>query len=192
MALLPRLFHDAMPLQRDGEGQEPDGEVGGDVISGDRPETGVVGVCQERADHVGAQGQARFPGHAPHHLRHIQHSADLRAHAQERFTLYQPLFRLGMEASILDGDRGLIREGAGGPDVFGVERPPGLIPDAESPDDAAVHHQGNREDRAIPGRLDLRSELGSHEYSRIGEHVGGDHALPFADGEAHRAHSRPA
>jgi hypothetical protein len=82
------------------------------VISGDRPKTDVVGVCQERPNHVCAQGLARFPGHAPHHLRHIQHSADLRAHAQQRFTLDQPLLRLGMEPSILDGDRGLVREGA--------------------------------------------------------------------------------
>jgi hypothetical protein len=33
---LPRLFYDAMPPQGDREGQEVDGEVGGDVISGDR------------------------------------------------------------------------------------------------------------------------------------------------------------
>ena len=72
MPLLPRLFHDAMPLQRDREGQEPDCQVGWDVISGDRPKTGVVGICQERPNHVCAHGLARFPGHAPHHLRHIQ------------------------------------------------------------------------------------------------------------------------
>ena len=72
-----------------------------------------------------------------------------------------------MEPGVLEGDRGLVGEGLGDPEVVEVEIPAGLTADPQGANDMALDHQGNREHGPVPSCLDLCSIFGRDENTEL-------------------------
>src|SRR5262249_4132638 len=84
---------------------------------------------------------------------------------------------------VLQGERGLVGEGLGQPDVGFVEGSPGPIAEAEGPDDPIVHDQRYGEHGPVPGRLDARAGVVTQLDAWIVQDVGTDDRPTVANGD---------
>ena len=127
---------------------------------------------------------------APRHLLRVERLGEQAPDVAEHLGFPSPPGRLGVQAGVLEGHRGLVGEGLGEPDLVRLERARGLVAHDQRPDDDVVDEQREREHGPVARALDAAARLRRERDPRVGEDVVGRHRLAVADREPGRRRTR--
>ncbi len=174
----------------------PDAGVGERVVLGGGPvaEADRVAARHAQTDHraVAAAELAGRLGHAAEHRLQIQRAADRAGELGQHLRLAPPPLLVREEARVLEGERGLVREGFRHLHRARVERAAGRVAQREHADQAVLGEQRHREDRAVRRLLEMPAELGARLHARVREHVARGDGAPLPHGQPDRARARLA
>ena len=98
-------------------------------------------------------------------------SVRLPASAASSLGLAAAACRLDEEVGVVEGHRGLAREGLRETQLLGIEDVIGVGADHERTDHALANDERHRETAPVAGLLDTRAHLGGQHDARIGAHV---------------------
>ena len=132
-----------------------------------------AGVPERDARNIGSAQLARSLGDAHQNDVELQRRTDRARHLRQHLGLAAASLGVGVEARILQRERGLVGEGLGARDFLGRKAPARRVADDQRPERAARHDERHREHRPVCALRELGARLGRVGEARVGDHVGG-------------------